>query len=242
MKDIHCHLLPGIDDGAKTLEESIATLKRAQAEGVTDIIITPHYINKSEYNCNNKKKLELFKKLKQQAMLEEISINLYLGNEIYIDENIAKLIKNNEIRPLNNTKYLLIELPLENTMKNVKDILYELITKGYVPILAHPERYRIFKNHPDCVVEFLRMGVLLQGNYRSLFGSYGPEAKKTLKFLLKKGWISFLASDIHHEENYGIEKMKKKLKTIVHSDKIVDDLLANNFDKVINNCDIGIKG
>lgn len=242
MKDIHCHLLPGIDDGAKDFKESVILLRKAQREGITDIVLTPHYIKNTKYNCDNEKKEKIFEKLKLYAKTNNININLYLGNEVFLDEEVISLIKKKKIKTINNTKYILVEFPLEYIMKNAKDILYDLITNDYIPILAHPERYHIFKQHPEYVLEFLRMGVLLQGNYLSLLGAYGKEAKKALKFFLKNNWISFLASDMHHDGNYDISKMKKKLKRIVHNDIIVDDLLMNNFEKVINNYDIGIKG
>ncbi len=242
MKDIHCHLLPSVDDGATDFKESIILLRKAQKEGVTDVVLTPHYIKNNKYNCNNEKKIKIFEKLKLYAKSNNVNINLYLGNEVFLDEDVINLLKNDKIKTLNNSKYILIEFPLEYILKNTKDIIYDLIRNDYIPILAHPERYRVFKQHPDYILEFLRMGVLLQCNYLSLLGVYGKEAKKTIKFFLKKNWVSFLASDMHHEGNYEIKKMKKKLKSIVHNDIIVDDLLINNFDKAINNYDLGIKG
>lgn len=241
MKDLHSHLLPGIDDGSSSLEESIQILKKAQNQGVTDLILTPHYIEGSKYNCNNKNKKELFKQLVDEANAQNININLYLGNEVYLSDNFIDLIRNKEIMTLNNSKYLLLEFPMGNMFQNTKDILYELIVMGCVPVLAHPERYRIFQRHPDHIEEYLRMGVLLQGNYKSLFGKYGSEAKKTLKYFLKNGWITFLGSDTHHDGDFEIKKLKRKLYSIVGDEEIVNDLLENNFDKVVNNLDLGIR-
>lgn len=241
MKDLHSHLLPGIDDGCKDINESIVLLKKAQEQGITDLVLTPHYMEETKYNCNNKEKEKLFKKLQQEAKNQEININLYLGNEVYMTENFLDLLKNKEIKTINNSKYLLFEFPLGNMFYNSKEILYELIVAGYVPILAHPERYRIFQRHPDHIEEYLRMGVLLQGNYKSLYGKYGKEAKKTLTYFLKNHKITFLGSDCHHEENFKLKKLKKKLKSLTKSDIMVTDLLQNNFDKVIKNENIGIK-
>ena len=241
MKDLHSHLLPGIDDGSSSLEESIQILKQAQNQGVTDLILTPHYIEGSKYNCNNKNKKELFKQLVDETNAQNININLYLGNEVYLSDNFIDLIKSKEIMTLNNSKYLLLEFPMGNMFQNTKDILYELIVMGCVPILAHPERYRIFQRHPDHIEEYLRMGVLLQGNYKSLYGKYGSEAKKTLKYFLKNGWITFLGSDTHHDGDFEIKKLKRKLYSIVGDEEIVNDLLENNFDKVVNNLDLGIR-
>ena len=237
-KDIHCHLLPGIDDGSSSIEESIETLRRAEKEGVSEIVLTPHYIENTRYNCNNKNKLELFKKLKKEMSKQDINIKLYLGNENYMSMNFIDLLKSNEIMTINNSRYLLLEFPLNQIYKNTKGYLYELVTKGYVPILAHPERYRDFQNNPDLVEEYTRMGILLQGNYKSLLGKYGSKAKKTLKLLLKRDLITFLGSDIHHIEDYQLDKAYKKVKRIVKDENRVVDIFSNNFNKVITNEEI----
>ena len=241
MKDIHSHLLFGIDDGCKDINESISLLKEAEKQGVTELMITPHYIEESKYNCNNEEKQELFDQLVEKAKEENINIKLYLGNEVFINDNFLKLLKKKEIKTLNNSKYVLLEFPFGNMLYNTKDIIYELVVAGYVPILAHPERYRIFQRHPDHIEEYLRMGVLLQGNYKSLFGKYGREAKKTLIYFLKKHQITFLGSDCHHEKDFKIKKLKKKLKSIVKSDNMIEDLLENNFNKVVMNENFGIR-
>ena len=241
MKDIHSHLLFGIDDGCKDINESISLLKEAEKQGVTELMITPHYIEESKYNCNNEEKQKLFDQLVEKTKEENINIKLYLGNEVFINDNFLKLLKKKEIKTLNNSKYVLLEFPFGNMLYNTKDIIYELVVAGYVPILAHPERYRIFQRHPDHIEEYLRMGVLLQGNYKSLFGKYGREAKKTLIYLLKKHQITFLGSDCHHEKDFKIKKLKKKLKSIVKSDNMIEDLLENNFNKVISNENFGIR-
>lgn len=241
MKDLHSHLLFGIDDGCSDIHESINLVKKASEQGITDMMITPHYIEDSRYNCCNKEKKELFSRLVKEVKKEKIDINLYLGNEVYITENIISLLKKKEIMTLNNSRYLLIEFPFGNMLYNTKDLIYELVVAGYVPIIAHPERYKLFQRHPEHMEEYLRMGVLLQGNYKSLFGKYGKEAKKTLKYFLQKGWITFIGSDCHHEEDFKVKRVKKKLKSIVKNCDAIEDLLINNFDKVVNNLDFGIK-
>lgn len=241
MKDLHCHLLPGIDDGCGDIEESLHILKQAEEAGVTEMLVTPHYIVDSKYSSNNKNKKKTFDKLVKEAKKRNISVKLYLGNEIYISDKIVSLLNNDEIKTLHKSKYLLIEFPLGNMFQNTKDILYELILSGYIPILAHPERYRIFQRHPEHMEEYLRMGVLLQGNYKSLFGKYGKDAKKTIQFFLKKGWITFLGSDTHHEEDFQMKKLQRKLKFIVKDSEVIADLMSNNFDKVITNTELGIR-
>ena len=240
MKDLHSHLLYGIDDGSKTLAESIKLLKEMELAGVTDLILTPHYVENSKYSCNNLQKIEIFKELKEKAQEEKISINLYLGNEVFFTTEFLKYLKENEIRTLNNSKYLLFEFPVANVYRNSLEILQELTKNGCVPILAHPERYPFFQKQPEAIYEFLKAGVHLQGNFTSLFGKYGKTAEKTLKFFLQKHWISFLGSDTHHEVKYNSKKLEKKLLRITKDKDYVEDLLFNNFDRVIKDEDMQI--
>ncbi len=240
MKDIHSHLLVGIDDGSESFEESIKILKLMEKSGITDLIITPHYVENSQYNCNNKDKKELFKQLIEKKDENNININLYLGNEVFFTSNIIDLIKQGEIRTLNNTRYLLIEFPLHNIYNNTLEVIQRLVSKGVIPVLAHPERYEVFQNNPDIIKEYLRAGVLMQGNFTSLFGKYGSTPKKLLTYYLKNEWITFLGSDTHHEVKYNARKLEKMLLKITKDKYYVKDLMENNFDKVINDEDIGM--
>lgn len=239
MKDLHSHILMGIDDGSKNIETSIKILKKAEKDNITDIMLTPHYIKESIYNANNKEKKNILTKLQNELKKEKININLYLGNEVYADNNILKLIDDNEIMTLNNSRYILIEFPLRDRMQNDKDIIFKLITHNYIPIIAHPERYSYIQDNPSKIEEYLELGALLQGNYQSLFNKYGKQAKKTLKILIKNKQISFLGSDIHKEKDeYNIKKLEKKLLKLTKNQQEVDNLMYKNFDKVIKNEEI----
>jgi len=233
MEDIHSHLLYGIDDGSKSIDESIELLKDMEKQGIEELVLTPHYVENTKYNCNNKDKIRLYQSLIERAKAEGININIYLGNEVFITPNIVKLIENDEIATINNSKYILFEFPLRQIYSNTALIISDMVKNGYTPILAHPERYESFQEHPDVVEEYLRMGVLMQGNFTSLFGKYGKTSEKTLKYFLKNKWISFLGSDTHHEYNYSVKKLEKMLYKITKDRQYVEDLLHNNFDKVI---------
>lgn len=231
MKDIHNHLLFGIDDGSTKVEESIKILNEMSDRGVTDIVLTPHYIIGTNYNCNNESKRMLLDKLKDKT-----NIKLYLGNEVFIDNNIYEYIENKEISTINDSKYLLVELPLRERLDIAYDILFNLRNKGIVPIIAHPERYHYIKI--DDLIEFINLGCLLQGNITSLLGKYGKSAENNLKLLLKKHMIHILGTDIHHECS-DLNECYKKLDKIVNKD-IKEDILFNNFDKIINNKDVQV--
>ena len=239
MRDLHCHIMYGIDDGSETLEDSIKILKNANKNGITDIVLTPHYVNKSNYRCNNKDKKKILEELQRELEKENIKINLYLGNEIMLDTDIINLIKKKEVSTINNTKYVLIEFPMRNEDQTAEKVVFDLIRSGYIPIIAHPERYEYFKDKPEKIDKFIELGALFQGNYLSLLGRYGDRAKKLLKRYLKERKIVILASDVHKPStDYNVKKAKKRLKWLLKDKKYLEDLLENNFLKIINNKNI----
>ena len=229
MIDIHNHLLPGIDDGSKSMEDSIKTIKELKEIGFDSIILTPHYISNSKYSSSKENNLKLLKELKKEVSKNKIDINLYLGNEIYFDENIYDYLNNGLISSLNNSKYLLIELPLSGLARGYEEVFGSLIKKGYQVILAHPERYLSFQKNYSLVEELYDDGVLFQCNLESILGSYGIRAKSLFKKLLKDKKISFLATDIHHsKKDYTIyEKAKKKMLKYI-DEKDYNKLLETN--------------
>lgn len=237
MIDIHSHILFGIDDGSKSLSESINIIKKAISNGYTDIVLTPHYRFKQNYVCNNINKYKRFVELQKEVERLELPINLYLGNEITIDEDLFYYLNTEEAMPLNGTRYLLIELPFGNVFEGLDSAIDRLIAKGNVPIIAHPERYLYY----DDLSEFerlLKKGVLFQGNISSLYGKYGGKAKATLEEMLKKNMIHFMASDIHTESQTGYDRVddaKRRVEELTRSKSIADDLFINNARRVINN-------
>lgn len=229
MIDIHSHLLFGVDDGSRTLEESVHVIKKLSEVGYTDIILTPHYINDSTYVSTREENLDVLKRLKVGLIRNNVNVNLYLGNEIYIDSEIANLLKNNIISSLNDTKYLLIELPMSGENEIYYDVFLDLINMGYKVILAHPERYISFQKDFNKVYELKELGVLLQSNVGSILGDYGRGAKKTIKRLLKENLITFMGTDIHHnkEEYTFVEKAKKKMGKYL-TQKQINNIFENN--------------
>lgn len=241
MKDMHNHILFSIDDGSKNIESSIEMLKKAQENGIDEMILTPHYILNSKYNANNELKNKLLDELKERCEVEGINIKLHIGNEVWADEGIPELIKKGEISTLNNSRYLLIEFPLHNEDKRAQQIIFEIVSHNYIPIIAHPERYDYLKDDPDKIKEYLRLGALLQGNYLSLFGKYGRRSNKVLKYYIKNNWITFFGSDIHRPtDDLKSKKFEKKLWRLVKKDKNkFDDLFYKNINRIINNEEIG---
>lgn len=239
MKDIHTHILYGIDDGAKNLEESLEILKNASLNGITDVVLTPHYIKDSKYNASNIQKEKILKILQQETKKRNININLYLGNEVYIDENIISLYK--EISTINNSRYIIIELPLNTKYILTEKTIDKLLNNNLIPIIAHPERYISYYKNYNFYNTLIQKGCLLQGNIGSLYGLYGRKPKKMLKELLKRNLIHVIASDIHHNTKIYKKNIKKDLFKIIKDNQIVDNLLEINPDKIINDKEIKVK-
>lgn len=231
MTDIHSHILFDVDDGSRNLDESIELLKKMKEIGFTDVILTPHYINGSEYSCDNVCKRKRYKIIKGELEKENININIYLGNEVFINNNIYDLIKENVIHTLNNTRYVLIELPFHNQIVNLEDIIYELKIKGLIPIIAHPERYSYFWENYKEVDRLREEGFLFQGNYASILGFYGKESQKLFKYMLKNKYIDYLGTDIHRTTKmYTLDNFKKIEKHIIKITKqdYYDKIQENN--------------
>ncbi len=213
MIDIHNHLIFGVDDGSKSVEESIDILKDLYEYGYRHVILTPHYIRDTKYN--NPARDNYRRMLHLQRILDQNGVNLklHLGNEIYMDDDIIDLLKRGEVYSLNGTHYLLVELPMDGEYPLYEEIFKDLISKGCKIILAHPERYYSFQSKYDLVEELYESGILFQCNLESILGSYGLKSKKLFKRLLKEKKISFLATDIHHNKrDFSVyDKAKKKI-------------------------------
>lgn len=221
MIDTHTHILYDVDDGSRSLEESIAMIAEAQNMGITDIVLTPHYICNSVFQNTKKQNEFRFKVLKEETIKRGYKINLMLGNEIFIDDSIDQLLNDGLIATLNDSKYILIEFPIMFLPHNARQILFDLRLKGYIPIIAHPERYHFYEEI-ELVKEMKTQGILFQSNLGTLLGNYGKSANKRLKKMLKANLIDIMASDIHHSETMYQElpKALKKLKSIVGQDKL----------------------
>lgn len=227
MIDFHSHILPNIDDGSTDMTETIKLIKEAESVGFTSIISTSHYIQ-GYYEWNEFDRKQLLKQVEEEKQKEidtdfskELQMGqhqnfpkLYLGSEIFIVAEIIELIQSKKVSTINNTKYILIELPMNAKLLFAKEILYKLIENGYKPIIAHPERYCYVQEDITYVEELAKMGILFQANYGSIIGMYGTKAQKTVKQLFKKELISFLGSDAHRENQIypKIPKILKKAK------------------------------
>lgn len=228
MIDIHSHIIYGVDDGSKTLEESISILDNLSKRGITDIVFTPHYITETRYVSDKRSNYDILLKIREELKIRGININVYLGNEIYIDKNIYDLVLNEKMTTLNNSRYILIEFPMSGKYDDYIDIFNDLINIGFKVVLAHPERYTTIQKDYTLIEELKDIGVLFQSNIGSFANQYGKEAKKVVKRLAKDKLITFMGTDIHKEKDLifidkGLKKMAK-----YYSKEELDDILINN--------------
>ena len=234
MIDIHSHILAGIDDGAKTLEDGLAIVRELASQGVTEIIATPHYIDETIYVSPKQKNQQLLAQLKEALKDENLNMQLHLGNEIYICGRISELVDAGQISSLNGSEYLLVEFPMSEKFPSYEDILYDLTLKGYKVILAHPERYTITQDDFSILERLVEVGVLLQCNTGSFIRQYGKRAEKLAVKLAKKRMIFALGSDIHRTRKRNeIELAIKKLRKY-YSDDDLEQILDKNPRKIIN--------
>ena len=217
MIDLHSHILFETDDGSKTIEESVKMAKEAESAGFTTICCTPHYLE-PRYIKTKEENKQTLERLQKELSDSGINIELVLGNEIFITNNIEELVNNEKVSNLGDSEYILFELPLFQKLPNAIDILRNLPYSKM--ILAHPERYEYVQKNPSYLDDFIEMGILLQGNYESILGKYGRGAQKTIKKLLKQGKIDLLSTDAHKPlSTYSrMAEIEKKLRKVIKED------------------------
>lgn len=208
MIDLHSHILYGVDDGCKTIGDSINMIKESFRAGVTDLVLTPHYSFRRKYSFSYEEIERRFNILKEEVSKNGLKINLYLGSEIDETSDLDIFLSNGMCHTMNDSKYVLLDFGTRKA--NVDDICYELIVKGYIPIIAHPERYK-YIHGIDKIKQWKNTGALIQINASSLF--LGGIVKKQANALLSHNLVDIVASDTHRNVN-AIEYLKKAYKYI----------------------------
>ena len=221
--DIHNHILPGIDDGAKTVDDSIALIKEFEKFGVTHFIATPHIMH--NYYPNDEKSIsDALINLKQSLLINDMKhISIEAAAEHMIDDNFEHLLDTGTAMSIRK-QYLLVEMSYLQPPINFEEAIIKTASSGYFPILAHPERYGFLHHRKRKYKEYKDHGILFQMNLLSLGEYYGKEVPKVASELLQDGLIDFIASDVHNLEQL------KSLKKLTLSKKNVEQLvpLINN--------------
>lgn len=221
MIDFHSHIIPNIDDGSRTIDETFNLIKEAQNAGFEGIISTSHYME-NYYETNTPEREVWVNAIYENLQAKNINITLYLGNEIYLSENIIKLLEEGKASTINDTSYVLFELPLNAEPMNLYDMVYQMLQYKLVPILAHPERYSFVQKDPELVYDLIQKGVLMQANYGSIIGQYGEKAQIIVKKFLENNMIHFLGTDVHRQNTIyaKIPEILVELTELIGEDKL----------------------
>lgn len=228
MIDLHCHILPDIDDGSPSMEESLAMVRVAQKNKIDVIVATPHFLdydNLDEFVIErNEKAIELNKAISDMGY----NVSVACGSELFLDSRIFTADNLDELT-INGSRYMLCEFTLK-PFNNDKAIVYceELISRGYVPIIAHPERYINFLREPEIVNELWDMGCKFQVNASGLAGHGGPEMQDFALELVRRGFTVAIATDAHSStarNNRVLEKIGQFPEELTREE--LDDQLIN---------------
>ncbi|KAA9013830.1 tyrosine-protein phosphatase [Niallia endozanthoxylica] len=205
MIDIHCHILPGVDDGAQTIEDSIIMAKEAVQEGIRTIIATPHHQN-HQYINEKHSILEKVSDLNEQLVKAEVPLKILPGqeNRLY-GEILEDYLAGGKILPLAESSYLFIEFPSGHVPRYAERLLFEIQTEGLIPIIVHPERNQELIENPDMLYKFVKNGALTQVTAGSVCGYFGKKIKKFSHQLIEANLTHFIASDAHNVTSRGFK-------------------------------------
>jgi protein-tyrosine phosphatase len=213
--DIHCHILPGVDDGPKDMNETFRMLYIAYEEGIRIIVATPHYIT-GDNRVTSEKIISIFHELNQEIINSGIQLTMILGNELLFSTDMISALDRGDALSIDGTRYILVEFPTNASYKDIWNGLNCCVFGGYIPILAHVERYQSLFKDISLVEEFIHLGAYIQMNLSCIPGKlFGPATGFCHK-LLKKDWVHFLGTDAHGAYDRvpkvkdGVEYLRKK--------------------------------
>ena len=241
MIDVHSHILPGVDDGSRDIDETFKMIEEAAEAGFSDIFATSHYIE-GEYEFNKTDRKFIIDALTQKINEEGIDIKIHIGAEAYISNELPDLVQAGEVPTLGNSKYILFELPLKAKVMYTDAIINKLLQMKLVPIIAHPERYEMIQDDPNIAIDWVEEGALLQSNYGSIIGRYGSTAKEILFKLLDANAVHFLGTDSHRAGSIytRIRGVKKEFIKKIGKNKFYE-LSELNPRCILNNDDIDVE-
>ncbi|GGA88854.1 capsular polysaccharide biosynthesis protein [Flavobacterium palustre] len=225
--DIHSHLLPGIDDGAKSFEDTLRLTQSLQNFGISQFITTPHIIQ--HVWDNTREQIITTKNNTVEALAKNnITIPFQAAAEYLMDDQFVKLLQSNDLLTLKDN-YVLVEISYINAPIQLYSILFDLRVAGYIPVLAHPERYLFYHKNFSEYEKLKKAGCLFQLNLLAVVGYYGEKIAKIADTLLQKGMYDFVGSDVHHSKHIAAFNDKVKLKDVAPLKEIIGN---NQFFKV----------
>lgn len=242
MIDIHSHILPNIvgDDGSRSEEMTLEMGRQLIESGFSMVFATPHFIHGESYQRYGDI-VNISCKINELFEENGISLKVLPAHEISLDQIIGEKLSTGEIGSLGGSKYVLIELPMNDIPMNFESIIFDLKLKGFIPILAHPERNAKIKENPSIVYKYLDMGIFCQLNLRSISGLYGKTTKETARWILNQGYYQFIGSDGHNSSSRSMDVKNELeiLKTII-SEEYYKDLTINNPFKIVEDKTINV--
>ena len=236
--DIHCHILPGVDDGSQTPEETKAMLQKAWDEGIQIMVATPHY-----HKQRGKNDIELIKKqlLLTRKLAKEVhpKMQICLGMEIYYGDDVPELLKEGRVVSIRKSRYILLEFSPGDEFQYILNAVRKLQMSGHTVIIAHIERYNCLRKDISNVEYLREMGAYLQVNTGSITGSYGRSVKKFLREVLKAHLVQLVGTDAHGSERR-TPKMQEAYKEVVKrcGEEYADQIFGQNAKKVLRNEEI----
>ncbi|PKM96264.1 MAG: hypothetical protein CVU84_00685 [Firmicutes bacterium HGW-Firmicutes-1] len=231
MMDIHSHIIYGLDDGAKTIEDSELMINMAYNDGIRSMIATPHYNKYYIYDIESMEKR--FQEIVDKFKEDKSDLKFYLGNEAYLDEYLLEALVGGKCKTLGGSQYVLIELSYNSPLQMVKKMLFDIIISGYIPIIAHCERLIGTKDDLNKIIELKEMGCYMQINV-SILNKSKIWLKRWLLKRLKDHTISFVSSDAHNISNRrpilmdAYNMVSKKI-----GREIADNVFLSNPEKIV---------
>jgi len=196
INDVHSHFIPGIDDGAQTLEDSLDMLEAFQEMGYKKVITTPHVMS-DHYRNTPEIILGGLETVKQAAQEKGLTIEVQAAAEYYLDHDLESLVEEKKVLTFGDN-YILFELPFISEPAILDPIIFVMQTNGYRPVLAHPARYSFWHDNYERYKQLYEKGVILQINIGSIIGAYGPSVKRTAEKLIDDGMVRLVGSDCHN--------------------------------------------
>jgi protein-tyrosine phosphatase len=224
--DFHSHLIPGIDDGVRTMDDSLKMIRGLSSLGYKKIITTPH-INWDVYPNTPETIGKGYKEVAEEIKAAGIPVQFSAAAEYLLDDHFESLLDAGEPLLTLKDKMVLVELSFVVASINLKEMLFKLQIKGYQPILAHPERYLYFGANKGWYDQIRETGCLFQVNMLSMIGYYGKSSRDLAQWLIKQKYVDFLGSDLHHERHLSHLRSSTELQAMVN--KLVDSGKIRNL-------------
>ncbi|NWQ41092.1 tyrosine protein phosphatase [Bacillus sp. EB106-08-02-XG196] len=197
MIDLHCHILPGVDDGAQSLSDSLSMARKAVEQGIQRIVATPHHMNNSYENPKHSI-MDRVKDLNEKLQEEKIELEVLPGQEVRIHGEMMEGYKAGEILPVNHTPYLLVEFPSNHVPRYTEKLFYDLQMNGLIPVIVHPERNQEIIERPELLYQLVKKGAMTQVTAASICGDFGKKIRNFSIQLIEANLTHFIASDAHN--------------------------------------------